>query len=61
MAKYRVVRTIFVPLALLSALNWIMCPEDKGNDGLYDGGFLVSYPVVRSMTPVIVRPAISRG
>jgi hypothetical protein len=60
-ATYRVVRTILVPSEILSALNWIICPEDNGSEGLYVGGFVVSYPMVKSTTLVMVRPAISRG
>ena len=34
-----------------------MWPEESGSVGLYEGGFALSYPMVRSRTDVTVRPA----
>lgn len=39
---YLVVSTIFVPSDGDSARNWIMCPEDRGKLGLWEGGLPVS-------------------
>lgn len=45
------------------ALNCTMCPEDNGSLAAYVGVFVLSYPcsTVRSITLIIVRPAIERG
>ena len=37
----RVVKTNFIP-CLFSALNCIMCPEERGREGLYVGGLVLS-------------------
>jgi hypothetical protein len=39
---HRIVSTIFVPPPDDSALNWIICPGDKGKEGLWAGEFPVS-------------------
>ena len=56
-----VVSVILVPSALFSARNWIIWPEDNGREGLYVGGFALSYPRVRSRTLVMVKLAIVGG
>lgn len=58
---YRIVRTILVPSAWFSPRNWIIWPPEMGSVGLNDGGLELSYPVVKSTTFVIVRPASSVG
>ena len=57
----RVVSTIFVRPSAACARNWIMCPDESGSAGEYEGAFALSYPVVRSTTRVIARPAMCVG
>ena len=54
-------REILVPPLADAARNCIICPEDMGSSGLNVGGFVLSYPIVRSLTLTTSRPAIDLG
>ena len=58
---YLVVNVILVFPSGDSALNWIICPEERGKEGLNVGGLEVSYPIVRSCTLLMVSPASVGG